>query len=126
MHEVFVIIAIWLHLEEENFQIMQNKYKNKKCTYNNIEFASIKERNYYIYLKQLEDKRTIKDLKCQVKMPFTLDGKKLFSYIADFTYYDDFGLHIIDVKSPITAKNSTFRLKKKLIEAQYKIEIEII
>ena len=103
-----------------------NKYKNKKCTYNNIEFASIKERNYYIYLKQLEDKGTIKDLKCQVKMPFILDGKKIFTYIADFTYYDDFGLHIVDVKSPITAKNPTFRLKKKLIEAQYKQEIEII
>lgn len=39
------------------------KYLNKKCTYDNIEFASIKERNHFIYLKQLEEKGTIKDLK---------------------------------------------------------------
>ena len=32
------------------------KYLNKKCTYDNIEFASIKERNHFIYLKQLEEK----------------------------------------------------------------------
>ena len=103
-----------------------NKYLNKKCEYDGLKFDSIKEMKYYIYLKNLQEKGTISDLKTQVKYPFSIENKKIFTYIADFTYNDDFGLHIIDVKSPITAKNSTFRLKKKLIEAQYKIEIEII
>lgn len=39
------------------------KYLNKKCEYQNIKFDSLKERNFFIYLKQLEEKGTIKDLK---------------------------------------------------------------
>jgi hypothetical protein len=103
-----------------------NKYLNKKCEYDGLKFDSIKEMKYYVYLKNLQEKGTISNLKTQVKLPFLIENKKIFTYIADFTYNDDFGLHIVDVKSPITAKNSTFRLKKKLIEAQYKIEIEIV
>lgn len=102
-----------------------NKYFNKKCEYNNLKFDSLKEMRHYIYLQQLEMQGEIKELKTQVKIPFMLEGKKIFTYIADFTYIDEFGKHIIDVKSPITQKNPTFRLKKKLIEAQYKIDIEI-
>ena len=105
---------------------MQNKYKNKKCTYDNIEFASIKERNHFIYLKQLEEKGEIWNLRLQVKFPVLIDGKRVCSYIADFVYEDENGKHVVDVKSPITSKNPTFRLKKKLVEAQYKIEIEIV
>ncbi len=104
-----------------------SKYLNKKCEYDNLKFDSLKEMRYYIYLKQLEKQGTISDIKTQVKIPFMLEGKKIFTYIADFVYLDQNGKeHIIDVKSPITYKNSTFRLKKKLIEAQKKIEIEIV
>ncbi len=103
-----------------------NKYFNKKCEYNGLKFDSQKEFRHYLYLKNLEEKGTIKDLKLQVKFPFMLENKKIFTYIADFTYIDKDGAHIVDVKSPITAKNSTFRLKKKLIEAQYGIEIEVV
>lgn len=104
---------------------MQNKYKNKKCTYDKIEFASIKERNFFIYLKQLEEKGTIRDLKLQVKFPVVVNKKRICSYVSDFTYYDEFGYHVVDVKSPITAKNPVFRLKKKLVEALYNFEIEL-
>ena len=103
-----------------------SKYKNVKCEYDGKNFDSLKEMRHYIYLKQLEKQGKISNLICQFKMPFMMNGKKIFTYIADFVYLDDTGRHYIDVKSPITAKNSTFRLKKKLIEAQYKIKIEII
>ena len=102
------------------------KYKNKKCEYQNIKFDSIKERNHFIYLKQLEEKGEIWNLRLQVKFPVLIDGKRVCSYIADFVYGDENGKHVVDVKSPITSKNPTFRLKKKLVEAQYKIEIEIV
>ena len=101
------------------------KYLNKKCEYQNIKFDSLKERNHFIYLKQLEEKGTIRDLKLQVKFPVVVNKKLLCSYIADFTYYDEFGYHVVDVKSPITAKNPVFRLKKKLVEALYNFEIEL-
>lgn len=103
-----------------------SKYKNVKCEYDGKKFDSLKEMRHYIYLKQLEKQGKISDLICQFKMPFMMNGKKMFTYIADFVYLDDTGRHYIDVKSEITAKNPTFRLKKKLIEAQYNTEIEII
>lgn len=98
------------------------KYLNKKCEYQGIKFDSIKERNHYIYLKQLEEKGTIKDLKLQVKFPVVVNKKRVCSYVSDFTYYDEFGYHVVDVKSPITAKNPVFRLKKKLVEALYNFD----
>ena len=101
------------------------KYLNKKCEYQGIKFDSIKEMRFFIYLKQLEEKGTIKDLKLQVKFPVVVNKKRICSYIADFTYYDEFGYHVVDVKSPITSKNPVFRLKKKLVEALYDFEIEL-
>ena len=101
------------------------KYLNKKCEYQGKKFDSIKERNLFIYLKQLEEKGTIRDLKLQVKFPVVIGSKRICSYVSDFTYYDEFGYHVVDVKSPITSKNPVFRLKKKLVEALYNFEIEI-
>ena len=102
------------------------KYKNKKCEYQNIKFDSIKERNHFIYLKQLEEKGEIWNLRLQVKFPILIDSRRICSYIADFVYEDENGKHVVDVKSPITSKNPTFRLKKKLVEVQYRVEIEIV
>lgn len=102
------------------------KYKNKKCEYQGVKFDSIKERNHFIYLKQLEEKGEIWNLRLQVKFPVLIDSRRICSYIADFAYEDENGKHVVDVKSSITSKNPTFRLKKKLVEAQYRVEIEIV
>lgn len=101
------------------------KYLNKKCEYQNIKFDSIKERNHFIYLKQLEEKGEIWNLRLQVKFPVLIENRKVCSYIADFVYEDENGKHVVDVKSPITSKNPVFRLKKKLVEALYNFEIEL-
>lgn len=103
-----------------------NKYFNKKCEYNGLKFDSQKEFKHYLYLKNLEDKGTIKDLKLQTKLDFKIDGKKIFTYKPDFEYNDEFGHHYIDVKTPATEKNAVFRLKRKLIENYYKVKIEIV
>ena len=102
------------------------KYLNKKCEYQNIKFDSIKEMRFFIYLKQLEEKGEICNLRLQVKFPVLIENRKVCSYIADFTYYDEFGYHVVDAKSPITTKNPTFRLKKKLVEALYNFDIELV
>lgn len=100
-----------------------NKYNNKITYIDNIRFDSRKEAMHYVYLKDLERKGVIHNLQLQVPFPFIYEGKKFFKYVADFVYEDEFGQHVIDVKG---VKTAVFKLKKKLIEAQYKIEIEIV
>lgn len=99
-----------------------SKYKNIKMEVDGIVFDSKCEARYYMYYKHLEAAGTIKDLQLQVPFNFVYNGKKIFKYIADFCYNDEFGYHVIDVKG---VQTSVFKLKKKLIEAQYNITIEI-
>lgn len=99
------------------------KYKNIKTIVDGIKFDSRAEAKYYLYLKELEKKGTISDLQLQTKIDFKINNKKIFTYKPDFEYNDEMGHHIIDVKGIRTA---VFNLKKKLIEAQYKIIIEIV
>lgn len=103
-----------------------SKYKNIKTTIDGITFDSKKEAIHYVYLKNLEKQGVITDLQRQTKIDFKVNGKKIFTYKPDFEYNDEFGHHIVDVKSPATEKNAVFRLKRKLIENYYKVKIEIV
>ena len=103
-----------------------NKYHNKKVKYDGYIFDSIKEKNHYIALKQLEKAGIISDLQLQV--PFLLidtirHNDKTYSktkYIADFTYKRDGKVYVEDVKSEITRKDKTYRLKIKIFLDKYK------
>lgn len=99
------------------------KYHNKVTYIDGIRFDSKREATYFLYLRDLEKRGTIKNLQLQTKMPFKIDDKTIFTYKPDFEYDDAFGHHIIDVKG---VETTVFRLKKKLIQAQYKCEIEIV
>ena len=108
-----------------------NKYHNKKCFYKDMTFDSKKERDYYIVLEMMLKNNQITDLKTQVKFElqpsFKFKGKTIrsISYIADFTYIDKKNkLHIIDVKSEATKKDKVYRLKKKIFQYKYNLEIE--
>ncbi|CAB4142063.1 Protein of unknown function DUF1064 [uncultured Caudovirales phage] len=105
-----------------------NKYRNKIVEVDGLKFDSAKEAARYQMLKLRARAGEIHDLNTQVKMPFIYEGKELFKYIADFTYFDVIKKKLIieDVKSEFTKKLPVYRLKKKLIEAQYKIKIEEI
>ena len=100
-----------------------NKYKNIKTVVDGITFDSKREAFYYRLFKKQEELGHIKDLKLQTKLDFKIDGKKIFTYKPDFEYEDEYGHHYIDVKG---VETPVFRLKKKLIEAKYKIIIEIV
>ena len=110
---------------------MRNKYHNKKVVYNGIKFDSIKEKNYYMILRNYEKNGRIKDLKTQV--PFELIPKykinnksiRKTQYYADFTYVSttDNKLHIVDTKG---VRTQVYKIKKKMFEYKYKIEIEEI
>ena len=107
-----------------------NKYRNKKITIDGITFDSIKESKRYQELKLLERANEITELKLQVPFilleNYVLNGKKHqgIKYIADFVYIDIRTRKYVveDVKSPAT-KTQVYKLKKKLFEKKYGIEI---
>lgn len=105
-----------------------NKYHNKKITIDNILFDSKKEANEYMWLKILQDGGKISDLEIQPKFilqpHYKLNGKTIraITYIADFSYYDENGqFHVVDVKG---FKTDVYKLKKKMFEYKYKMELE--
>lgn len=110
----------------------KNKYnatKIKSEIFGN--FDSKNEFNRFLYLKDLENKGIIKDLKRQV--PYILipaqkkNGKVLYrecSYISDFEYTLQNGEHIVeDVKGLILP---VFKLKQKLMYWLYGIEVRVV
>ena len=110
---------------------MVRKYHNKKAEYDGYTFDSIREKNYYIKLKLLEKAGKIKELELQkefeLQPSYKLSNKtsRKITYRADFTYKttEDDKLHVIDVKG---FRTDVYRLKKKLFEYKYRIEIEEI
>lgn len=119
--------------EQQYKEILKNKktpkYHNKKVIYNNIKFDSAKERNYYMYLQILEQAGTIRDLELQKKFilqkGYTINNKRRreISYKADFSFITtkDDKLHVVDVKG---FKTDVYKLKKKMFEYKYGIELE--
>jgi len=89
-------------------------------------FDSLKERARYIVLKYLEKEGEIKNLEHHVEFLLESNDKKVCNYIADFTYIQTKSGNLIveDTKSPATRKLAPYRLKKKMMAAQYKIEIK--
>lgn len=102
------------------------KFLNKINTYEGIKFDSLSEKSRYLYLLGRLRLGEISHLKVHPTFLFSMDGEIVFKYIADFSYYEAEREVVEDVKSIITEKNSTFRLKKKLIEKLHKIKIDIV
>lgn len=108
-----------------------NKYHNQKIMFDGYTFDSIKEKNYYIKLKALEKAGLIRNLELQkeyvLQDSFKLNGttRRKITYKADFSYISvqDNKIHVIDVKG---FKTEVYKIKKKLFEFKYKIELEEI
>lgn len=120
-----------------------SKWHNTPCEYNGIKFDSHKERDRYIFLKSLEDKGVISDLKCQVRYTVipTVYGErdvqlktktkiekytvqKAAYYYADFTYTYNGDTIVEDVKGdPNTTLTGEYQLKKKMMLAFNGIEV---
>jgi len=107
----------------------ESKYKNKKVMCDGFEFDSKKEKNYYLKLKAMEEMGLIKDLELQKEFilqdKFKLNNKtrRKITYKADFCYIstEDDKLHVVDIKG---FKTEVYKLKKKLFEYKYQIELE--
>lgn len=106
----------------------KNKYRNLKTFVDGKEFSSKKEAGRYCELKLLLSAGEISDLRFQEKFPLCVKGWTICLYVSDFGYWDvKKCIKIVeDVKSPITRKNPVYRIKKKLMQAIYGIDIKEI
>jgi len=98
----------------------KNKYGAKKTHVDGFIFASQMEARYYNDLKlRVKAGEVIMFLR---QVPFHIDGG--VKYVLDFLEFRSDGtVHFIDTKGHQTKE---FKLKKKLVEHQYPIEIEVI
>ncbi len=109
-----------------------NKYGAKKVYAYGIKFDSTKEFTRYNQLRLLKKSGEIIDFEHQVPFIYEHDGKKMFKYIADYVVtYPDGRKEVEDVKAFDKRKQKflttpLFNLKKKLIEAKFKIKIILV
>ena len=124
-----------------------SKYHNKPVWYDGIKFASTKEGNYYLYLKQLQENGVISNLQMQVpyevippvyieeiKHLKTKDKtvrrciQRATNYLADFVYVvtSTGEKEVVDVKGKTAPLTEGFRLKQKLMLARHGITVKIV
>ena len=104
-------------------QFRRNKYGAKKTTVFGITFHSKKEANRYLFLKSMFDAKKISNLELQPRFDIHVSGKYIAFYKADFRYSYNGKTIIEDVKGGKATQTSTYRLKKKLVEAIHGIKI---
>ena len=100
--------------------VRRNKFNARKTVVDGITFDSAKEARRYNDLAFLFRAGFITGLELQPEFKFNLEGKKIFTYRADFAYFENQKRVIEDVKG---FKTPLYRLKKKIIEAAYHVQI---
>lgn len=103
----------------------KNKFKAIRTTIDGITFASKKEANYYWQLKLRERTGEVSHIELQPTYAITINGQHICKVKLDFRYYDnrDKFYHIVDVKGLDTPVS---KLKRKLVNAQHNIWVEIV
>lgn len=100
----------------------KNKFGAKKNELDGIKFDSRKEARRYRELTLLAATGELTGLKLQVPFEIIVNGQKVCTYRADFTYTDKSGQFVVeDAKG---YKTPEYRLKKKLVNACHGIEIK--
>lgn len=99
-----------------------SKYGNRKTTVDGISFASAKEARRYADLKLLERVGEIEHLQLQPRFPLKVDGKLVCTYVADFQYVAK-GRAIATVEDVKGVQTEAFKIKRKLFEALYGVEL---
>src|SRR4051812_19963996 len=101
-----------------------NKYKNTRTEYNGFKYASAKEARYAQNLDILKKAQgNTKVLSYVQQMPFVIEvkGIRICKYLLDFMVSYPDRIEYIDVKG---MRTPVYKIKKKLVEAQFGIEIK--
>lgn len=109
------------YMNTPNKKSRYNKYGAKKTEYNGVTFDSKAEAHRAYELDMLKRSGEVIDIEYQPVFEVVVEGKKICKYKADFKVtYSDGHIEIEDVKG---VKTPVYKLKKKLVEAIYNIEI---
>jgi hypothetical protein len=100
----------------------ESKYGNKFTETGGVKFRSKKEAQRYEDLLLVEKSGDITGLALQVKMPIDINGRHICNYYADFVYTDVKAGKVI-VEDCKGMRTPLYKLKKKLVEAQYGVTI---
>jgi len=112
-----------------------SKYRNKTTEVNGIKFSSKKEAKRYKDLKLLQAAGEIRGLTLQETFIIKVNGIKICSYTCDFQYQErgineqtDSGVIVSDNWQDVIEdckgyKTPAYKLKKKLMQAVFGIEI---
>jgi hypothetical protein len=114
-------------------QLAANKYGAKKKQVDGFTFDSVKESNRYVELKLRQQAGEITELQVQPEYPLLVtargtsnpyDRTCVGTYRADFRYREGpQGLLVIeDVKCAAT-KTAVYKLKKRIVETYYGVQI---
>jgi hypothetical protein len=100
----------------------RSKYRAIPTRVDGVRFASKAEASRFVELKLLEKAGKIQDLELQPSFQIEVNGHRVCVYKADFAYRDGATWErvIEDVKG---MRTPVYRLKKKLVEAQYGVTI---
>ncbi len=82
--------------------------------------ASKKEAARLSELRLLEKAGEIQNLVVQPEFPIFINGKKVFTYVADAAYFDGKRRIVEDTKG---VRTQVYRLKARCVEAYYNIQI---
>lgn len=108
----------------ENYVTSGNKKQTCICGASDwTVFDSWREFTRHAELKLQEKAGLIKSLKRQVRFPIFINGLKCFSYVADYVYYTQDDVQVIEDSKG--AETDVFKLKKKCVEAYYGVHIKI-
>ena len=89
-------------------------------------FASRAEATRYAHLRLLEDAGDITQLRCQPRFPCKVNGVLVATYVGDFAYRKG-GLEVIeDVKGNKDFQDSASKLRRKLAEVIYGINVKLV
>lgn len=104
---------------------MRNKYNNQKTIYNGFKYDSKKEAEHAKLLDLMQRAKDpaqrVISIKRQVPYVININGVKICTYYADFlVQYGNGKREVQDVKG---YKTDVYKLKKKLVEAIYKVKI---
>lgn len=99
------------------------KYRNIPTVVNGLKFSSRAEARRYGELRLLQHAGVIADLTVQPRFPIVIDGVKVCTYIADFSYRENGNLKVEDVKSKPT-RTQAYIIKVKLMKVILHIDVE--
>lgn len=113
----------------EKGETTKSKFHAYKAMVDGIQFDSLNESRYYVYIKQVRDSQQETEhgklLSFEMQVPFIIvpshikNGHRIrkMEYLADFVLcYEDGTKRVIDVKG---VETDVFKLKKKFVEYVY-------